>query len=118
MFTDFRSPVVMTTGVCPTGPGVVVGPYAGLICEEDAGALRGRQLADPRVSGFLPFRHAFRILLISAIQRPLRRKPHLVQQPADLDLRELDLEFPPDQLADNLPRPQPEIELQLPRVAP
>ena len=102
----------------PRGPGVVVGPYAGLICEEDAGALLGCQFADLRVSGFLPFLHTFRILLISAVQRPLRRQPYLVQQPADLDIRELHPEFPPDQLADDLPRPQPEIELQLPRVAP
>ena len=89
MFTDFRSPVVMTTGVCPTGPrrpGVVIGPYAGLICEEDARALLGCQLADLRVNGLLPFRHAFRILLISAVQRPLRRQAHLLEQPADLDL--------------------------------
>src|SRR5439155_1146060 len=48
--------------------------------------LLGRQLADPRVNGFLPFRHAFRILLISAVQRPLRRQAHLLEQPADLDL--------------------------------
>ena len=102
----------------PRGPGVVVGPYAGLICEEDTGTLLGCQFADPRVSGFLPFLHTLRILLISAVQRPLRRQPYLVQQPADLDLRELDTEFPPDQLADDLPRPQPEIELQLPRIAP
>lgn len=59
-------------GGCPRGPGVVIGPYAGLICEEDARVLLGRQLADLRVNGFLPFLHAFRILLISAVQRPLR----------------------------------------------
>src|ERR1700751_799673 len=76
----------------PRGPGVVVGPYAGLICEEDAGALLGCQLADLRVSGFLPFLHTRRVLLISAVQRPLRRQPHLVQQPAHLDFRELDPE--------------------------
>jgi hypothetical protein len=39
-------------------------------------------------------------------------------QPAYLNLRELRPEFPPDQFTDDLPRPQPEVKLQLPQVAP
>jgi hypothetical protein len=82
----------------PTWSGVVVSPRAGLLLEEDAGALLGRQLADLQLDRLLPFRHALRILLISAIKRPLRPQPDPLWQPADLDLRELHPEFPPYQV--------------------
>src|SRR5512142_1029401 len=56
----------------PRGPAVVVRPHAGLVLEEDARALLGSEPADLRVDGFLPFGHASRVLLISAVKRTLR----------------------------------------------
>jgi hypothetical protein len=101
MLTVLRSPVVTTTGVCPgrrpRGPSVVVGPHAGLVLEENAGALFGGKPPDLRISCFLPFLDQFRILLIGAVQlHPISR---------------------PYQVAVDLVGPQPEIKRQLPLIA-
>src|SRR5579875_2223403 len=95
---------------------MVIGPQPGLIFEEDAGTLLRGERADLRVNDFLPLVHAFRVPLVRPVKRALRRKPHLLQQAANLNLGELDAELPPDQITDNLARPQAEVKLKLPRI--
>ena len=88
MFTGYRAPVFFTTGVCPTGdqvvPGVVVRADPGLIGEVDGGALGLGRGPDRGVLLALPPIHRLGVLLIGAVQRPLRRQPQLAQQPPDV----------------------------------
>ena len=95
---------------------MVVRANTGLIGEVDGRALIFGGGPDRRVLLALPALDGLRILLISAVQRPLRREPELAQKPANAHHRQRHPEFPADHLADHLPGPQRELELHLPRI--
>jgi len=65
----------------PGCAGVVVGAHSGLICEEDGRAFPGGLGADRRIFLPLPSLNPFGVLLMSALQRPLRGKAKLLQDP-------------------------------------
>ena len=102
----------------PGGARVVVRADPGLISEPDCGSLRFGLRLDSGILLTLPPLDGLRVLLVSAVQGPLRRHSQLAQQPAHADHRQGDAEFAADHLADHLPGPQRELELHLPRILP
>ena len=86
---------------------MVVRPDPGIISEVDDRARSLRGGPDRGVGLLLLPLHRLRILLISAVQWPLRREPELAQQPAGADHRQCGTEFAADHFADLLPGPLP-----------
>ena len=95
---------------------MVVRPDPGLVSKVDGRALLLGRGPDGGVLLTLPPLHGRGILLVGAVQRPLRRKPELAQQPACRNHRQSHAEFAADHLADHLPGPQRELELHLARI--
>lgn len=106
MLTVVRSPVLVTTGVRPGGAGVVVGTERGLVDEVQGSALGFRLHSDRGELLLFPPAHLFRILLIGAVQRPLRRHADPRQQPPDRYPRQVDAELGQDKLPHQVTRPQ------------
>lgn len=96
---------------------MVIRADPGLIGEPDARALDGSLRGNGRVPLFLPPPYRLAVLLVSPVDRALRRHAYLRQQPPRRHDRQAHAELAADQLADHLPRLQRELKLQLPRVA-
>jgi hypothetical protein len=95
---------------------VVVRADPGLVGEIDRGALGLGGRADGRELLVGPPRHGLGVVLVGAVQRPLRGQAHGAQQPAHAHHAQRDLELAADHLPGHLPRPQRELERQLPRI--
>ena len=93
-----------------------IGAEAGLIPEEDVSALRLGLPGDGRVGFPLPALDGFRIALIGALQRLLRRQPELRQQFADRGQPKPDAKLLLDQLGHHRARPQTKVQAVLARV--
>ena len=100
----------------PRPPGVVIGPAPRLICEEDLRPLRLGAFLNGRKCFLHPYPPFSLIPLQRLVYRALRGEAEHFQDPADVLFRVIDPESRPDQLADQLPGPQAEIELELARV--
>src|SRR6266536_2697522 len=97
----------------PGGPGMVVGAHPGLVGEPDRGAHLLGFSADLGVVLDLPASHRLGVLLVGAVQRPLRRQAELAEQPADADRRQPYTEFSADEVADHVTGPQGKRKPQL-----
>jgi hypothetical protein len=71
MLTDVRSPVTSTTER-PRGASVMIGAHPRLVAEVHLGAFLAGLCPDCRELLLLPPPDRFRILLVGAVQRPLR----------------------------------------------
>ena len=100
----------------PGGPGMIVGPDAGLICEEDRCTLLLGSRLDLREGLLLPFRDLFRILLVSPVKGTLRRHPQFPENVADADNRQANPELAEDQILYHPAGPQRQPERKLPGV--
>lgn len=109
MLTVVRSPVLVTTGVRPLGAHVVPAWWSVRSClvDEVQGSALGFRLRSDRGELLLfPPAHLFRILLIGAVKRPLRRPADPRQQPPDRYPRQVDAELGQDKLPHQVTRPQ------------
>jgi hypothetical protein len=100
MFTDSRLPVPATTGVRPTGAQVVPEWWS------------------VRTLFLLPAAHPLGVLFVGAHQGALRGQPETAQQLADSLPGVAHPELPFDHLTHQIPGPQGEVQLELPRIAP
>src|SRR6266536_1515507 len=121
---DSCFPRFLTTGVWPTGDhvlpdrsplreDVVIGPAPCLICEEDLRPLPLGAFLNGRKCFLHPYPPVSLITLQCLVHRALRGEAEHLQDPADVLFRVIDPESRPDQIADQLPGPQAEIELEL-----
>src|SRR6266508_3886864 len=97
----------------PRPPGVVIGPAPCLICEEDLRPLPLGAFLNGRKCFLHPYPPVSLITLQCLVHRALRGEAEHLQDPADVLFRVIDPESRPDQIADQLPGPQAEIELEL-----
>src|ERR1017187_1732112 len=100
----------------PRPSGVVISQAPCLICEEDLRALRLGAFFNGRKCFIHPYLPFSLITLQRLVHRALRGKAEHLQDPADVLFRVIDPESRPDQIADQFPGPQAEIELKLART--
>jgi len=94
----------------------MVGAHPRLVAEVHLGAFPAGLCPDRRELVFLPPPDRLRVLLVGAVQRPLRRQPEPVQQLPHALRGHLDTELQANELANDLSGPQCEVKLELPRV--
>jgi hypothetical protein len=89
---------------------VVVGPHPRLVTEVHFGTLLACLFPDLRELLLLPPLDCLRVLLVGAVQRPLRRQPEPVQQFPHPLRGHLDVELLTDEIPHDPAGPQREIE--------
>ena len=93
-----------------------IGAKAGLVPEVDFRRLCLGLLRNDRERIALPAFDGYRIALIGALQRLLRRQSQFSEQTADRGHAQADIEFPQNQLTYGLSRPQGNVKTVLQRV--
>ena len=94
-----------------------VGPKARFVPEENVRALALGSTHDRGVYLVLPALDRLRVALIGALQGFLRREPEFGEQRANRSNAQADAKLALDQQRDDAPRPQPEVQSVLARVA-
>ena len=94
----------------------MIGAHPRLVAEVHLGAFPAGLCPDCRELLLLPPPDRLRVLLVGAVQRPLRRQPQSVQQLPDALRGHLNAKLLTNEIANDLSGPQCEVKLELPRV--
>jgi hypothetical protein len=93
-----------------------VSPEARFVPEEDLGVFLAGLSGNGWIRVVLPALDCFRVALVSALQRLLRRQVQPRQHRADRRQAQRDTELPPHQFPNQVARPQPEVKPILHRI--
>src|SRR5215211_360085 len=100
----------------PGGARVMIGAHPRLVAEVHLRTFPASLRPDRRELLLFPPPDRRRVLLVGAVQRPLRRQPEPVQQLPHALWGHLDTEPLTNEVANDFPGPPGEVELELPRV--